>query len=61
MRERKRGIAAACAGILILALNVIDAADRGASAGNIAAIAIGAFLLFYGFNEVARSGRPPRA
>jgi hypothetical protein len=57
--QRNRGIAFAVAGILILALNVIDAADRGASAGNIAAIAIGAFLLFYGFNLVARSGRPP--
>jgi hypothetical protein len=61
MPERTRGIAAACAGLLILALNVIDAADRGASAGNIVAIALGAFLLFYGFARVARSGRPPEA
>jgi hypothetical protein len=56
--QRRRGIAISVAGLLILALNVIDAADRGASAGNVAAIVIGAFLLFYGFNEVARSGRP---
>ena len=61
MSEQARGIAIAVAGLLILALNVIDAADRGASAGNIAAIAIGAFLLFDGFVKVARSGRPPAA
>jgi hypothetical protein len=46
------------AGIVILALNVIDAADRGASAGNVVAIAAGAFLLFWGFALVARSGPP---
>jgi len=57
--NRNRGIAASAAGLLILALNVIDAADRGASAGNIVAIAGGAFLLFWGFSLVARSGRPP--
>ena len=45
MPNRNRGIAASAAGLLILALNVIDAADRGASAGNIVAIAGGAFLL----------------
>ena len=55
----KRGVAFAIAGIVILALNVIDAADRGASAGNIVAIAAGAFLLFWGFALVARSGPPP--
>jgi hypothetical protein len=54
-----RGIAFAVAGIALLALNVIDAADRGASAGNAVAIAAGAFLLFWGFALVARSGRPP--
>ena len=59
MAEQRRGIAVALAGVLILALNVIDAADRGASAGNIVAIAAGAFLLFWGFSLVARSGRPP--
>lgn len=47
------------AGLVILAFNVIDAADRGASAGNIVAIAAGAFLLFWGFSLVARSARPP--
>jgi len=57
--ETKRGIAFAIAGIVILALNVIDAADRGASAGNVVAIAAGAFLLFWGLALVARSGRPP--
>ncbi len=59
MSGTTRGILFSLAGLLILALNVVDAADRGASAGNIAAIAIGAFLLFWGFTEVARSGRPP--
>ena len=56
--EIRRGIAFAIAGIVILALNVIDAADRGASAGNVVAIVGGAFLFFYGFALVARSGRP---
>jgi hypothetical protein len=57
--ERRRGIAFSIVGIVLLALNVVDAAHRGASAGNIVAIAIGAFLLFYGFILVARSGTPP--
>jgi hypothetical protein len=57
--ERNRGIAFSIAGILLLALNVVDTADRGASAGNIVAIAIGAFRLFWGFAVVARSGKPP--
>jgi hypothetical protein len=55
----RRGMLFSIAGIALLALNVIDAADRGASAGNVIAIAVGAFLLFYGFALVARSGRPP--
>lgn len=59
MAERNRGILFSIAGLVVLALNVIDAADRGASAGNVVAIAIGAFLLFWGFTVVARSGRPP--
>ena len=58
-RTERRGILFAVAGILLLAFNVIDAADRGASGGNIVAIACGAFLLFYGFAVVARSGPPP--
>jgi hypothetical protein len=57
--ERRRGIALSIVGIVVLALNVIDAANRGASAGNVVAIALGAFLLFWGFSLVARSGRPP--
>jgi len=57
--ERNRGILFSIAGLVVLALNVVDAADRGASAGNVVAIAIGAFLLFWGFSVVARSGRPP--
>jgi hypothetical protein len=57
--NQRRGILFAFAGILLLAFNVFDAADRGASGANIVAIACGAFLLFYGFIVVARSGRPP--
>jgi uncharacterized membrane protein len=57
--ERNRGIVMAVCGLLVLALNVIDAANRGASAFNIVTIAVGAFLLFYGFSVVARTGRPP--
>jgi len=46
-------------GLLVLTLNVIDAANRGASGFNLVTIAVGAFLLFYGFTVVARTGRPP--
>ena len=59
MPSRTRGVASGGAGILLLALNVIDVADRGASAGNLVAIACGAFLLFWGFAMVARTGAPP--
>lgn len=59
MPERRRGVTSSILGIVLLALNVIDAADRGASVGNVVAIAIGAFLLFWGFSLVARSGNPP--
>ena len=59
MAERNRGVVMAGCGLLVLALNVIDAANRGASALNILTIAVGAFLLFYGFSVVARTGRPP--
>ena len=41
-------------GLLVLALNVVEAADRGASVWNLVTIAVGAFLLFYGFTVVAR-------
>ena len=61
MPERKRGIAMAGAGLLTLAFNVIDAANRGASGFNLATIAVGAFLLFYGFSVIARTGRPPQS
>jgi hypothetical protein len=56
--QRTRGFLFVIAGLVLLALNVIDAADRGSSAGNIAAIAIGAFLLFWGFGVIARTGPP---
>ena len=56
--NQRRGVLFAIAGILLLAFNVYDAADRGASGANVVAIAAGAFLLFYGFAVVARSGRP---
>lgn len=59
MPTQRRGILFACIGILLLAVNVFDAADRGASGANLIAIGCGAFLLFYGFAIVARSGRPP--
>jgi hypothetical protein len=59
MAERNRGIVMAGCGLLVLALNVIDAANRGASGFNIVTIAVGAFLLFYGFTVIARTGAPP--
>jgi hypothetical protein len=61
MGEKNRGIVMAGCGLLVLALNVIDAADRGASGFNIVTIAVGAFLLFYGFTVVARTGAPPQS
>jgi hypothetical protein len=57
--ERNRGVVMSVSGLLVLALNVIDAVNRGASAFNVITIAVGAFLLFYGFSIVARAGRPP--
>ena len=45
----------AVCGVLVLALNVLDAADRGASAFNLITIATGAFLLIYGFTVVGRT------
>jgi hypothetical protein len=43
----------------VVAINVIDAVDRGASAFNIITIAVGAFLLFHGFTVVAKTGSVP--
>jgi uncharacterized membrane protein len=61
MPERTRGIVMAVCGIVVLALNVIDAVNRGGSAFNFVTIAVGAFLLFYGFAVIARTGTPPSA
>jgi hypothetical protein len=55
--DRNRGVVMAICGILVLALNVIDAVDRGASAWNLVTIATGAFLLFWGFALVGRNPR----
>lgn len=57
MSERARGFVMVVCGLLVLALNVIEAVDRGATAWNMVTIATGAFLLFYGANVVARSAR----
>jgi hypothetical protein len=57
MSEQTRGIVMALCGILVLALNVIEAVDRGATAWNLLTIATGAFLLFYGFAVITRSSR----
>jgi hypothetical protein len=54
MSQRGRGIVMSVCGVLVLALNVVEAADRGATAWNLVTIAVGAFLLFYGFTIVAR-------
>ena len=47
----------AVCGILVLGLNVADAANRGASAFNFVSIATGAFLLLYGFTVIAPTPR----
>ena len=57
MAEQTRGIVMAFCGVLVLALNVIEAVDRGASAWNLVTIATGAFLLFYGVAVISRTGR----
>lgn len=57
MTDQRRGITVAIAGLVVLAMEVIDTLDRGSSLWNVVAIAAGAFLLFYGFTMVARSGR----
>ena len=55
MSDRRHGIVCSGAGLLVLALNVVEAADRGSSVFNFLAIAVGAGLLFYGFALIARS------
>ncbi|MFI5045486.1 MAG: hypothetical protein ACHQIG_00365 [Acidimicrobiia bacterium] len=55
MKERTRGYVMAVCGLIVLALNVVEAADRGATAWNVVTIATGAFLLFYGFAVIART------
>lgn len=55
---RRHPILLCVVGLLILAVNVVDAADRGASAWNFVSIACGGFLLFYGFVLIGRAGRP---
>jgi hypothetical protein len=55
MSDRRHGVVYAMAGLLVLAVNVIDAADRGSSVWNFVAIGIGTALLFYGFSLIARS------
>ena len=55
--DRNRGMVMAIAGILVLALNIIEAVDRGATLWNLVTIAVGAFLLFWGFGLVARNPR----
>lgn len=57
MAERTRGFVMVVRGLLVLARNVIEAVDRGATARNIVTIATGAFLLFYGTTVVARPQR----
>jgi hypothetical protein len=44
----------AVCGLIVLGLNVVEAADRGATPWNLVSIATGAFLLFYGFAVLAR-------
>ena len=56
--KKTHGILLAVCGIAVLALNVVEAVDRGATIWNVVTIAIGASLLFYGFALVAR---PPQA
>lgn len=54
MSDRRHGIVYSVAGLLVLAANVIDAANRGSSIWNFVAIAVGAVLLFSGFALIGR-------
>lgn len=55
MSDRRHGIVYAVAGLLVLAANVVDAANRGSSIWNFVAIAVGTALLFFGFMLIGRS------
>lgn len=57
MSDRRHGIVYAVAGLLVLAANLVDAANRGSSLWNFVAIAVGAGLLFFGFTLIGRSAR----
>jgi len=54
MSDRQHGFVYSIAGLLVLAANVVDAVNRGSSAWNFIAIAVGAGLLFYGFALIGR-------
>jgi hypothetical protein len=54
MRNQRRGIVMAVAGLIVLAVNIIDATQDGTSGWNVITIVTGAGLLFYGFAVVAR-------
>lgn len=54
--DRRHGFVYAISGLLVLAANVVDAANRGSSVWNFVAIAVGTGLLFYGFSLIARTG-----
>ena len=54
MRNQRRGIVMAIAGLIVLAVNIIDATQDGTSGWNVITIVTGAGLLFYGFAVVAR-------
>ena len=57
MSDRRHGIIYSVAGLLVLAANVIDAANRGSSFWNFVAIAIGVALLFGGFTMIGRDAK----
>jgi hypothetical protein len=57
MRNQGRGIVMSLCGILVMGAEVVEVANHDAEWWNFVAIATGAFLLFYGFATVARSGR----
>ncbi len=59
MSNQTRSIIVSFTGILILMVNIIDAANRGSSVWNFVGIACGAFLLFWGFTEIVRGSKPP--